>query len=191
MKTKPVKRTDKTVASLFLQNLADVANATDGELIVVELVSWCSSCIHDVIALLLLVLALGFSWGALRSRVVLRVRKREKKHHRLKQEGTKCTGLINSFPLRINVAHLSNSPGSQSCVLLHVQKWYGRLLEGRGRHSSVQWLYQCWETSFFRQSTACFFHRCLQSSLGMKSTSWNEPSSKPQLQKKKKKAFAH
>lgn len=68
-----------------------------------------------------------------------------------------------------------NSPGSQSCVLLHVQTWYGRLSEVRGRRSSVQWLYPCSETSFFHPSTACFFHRYLRSSLGNRSTSWNEP----------------
>lgn len=39
VKSLTVKRTNKAVASLFLQHLADVANATDGELIVVELVS--------------------------------------------------------------------------------------------------------------------------------------------------------
>lgn len=70
MKLKTVKRTDKAVASLFFQDLADVAHTADRELIIVELVSWCSSCIHDIIALLLLVLALGFSWGAFRSWVV-------------------------------------------------------------------------------------------------------------------------
>ena len=55
---KTVERTDKTVASLLLQHLADVTHATDGELIIVELVSRCGSCIHDIIALLLLVLTL-------------------------------------------------------------------------------------------------------------------------------------
>lgn len=85
------RHTNKAVAPLFFQHLTDVTNTTDGELIVVELVSRCSSCIHDIIALLLLVLTLGFSWGALRSRVMLRVRKKErKKNHRLKEEGTKC-----------------------------------------------------------------------------------------------------
>lgn len=174
--TKSPERTDKTVASLFLQNLADVAHATDGELIIVKLVSRCSSCIHYIIALLLFVLAFGFSWGALGSRVMLGVR-RGKKNLRLKKKkkGMKCRSLLNSLSLCINVAHLRNSPGSQSCVLLHVQKWYGRLLEVRGRHSSVQWLYQCWETSFFHLSTACFFHRCLRSSLEMTSRRWNLP----------------
>lgn len=160
--------TNKAVAPLLLQHLADVTNTTDGELIVVELVARCSSCIHDIIALLLLVLAFGFSWGALRSRVMLAERKKKRK------KGQSEQSLINFFSPNINVAHLSNSPGSQSCVLLHVQKWYERLLEVRGRRSSVRWLYQCWETSFFRLSTACFFHRCLQSSLRRKSTSWNK-----------------
>lgn len=92
-----------------------------------------------------------------------------KNNHRLKEEGQSvCTSLIHSFSLCRNGLRLSNSPGSQSCVLLHVQKWYGRLLEVRGRHSSVRWLYQYWETSFFHLSTACFFHRCLQSSLKKK-----------------------
>lgn len=57
--------TNKTVAPLFLQHMADVAHATDGELVVVQLVSRRSSRIHDVIALLLFVLALGFTGGAL------------------------------------------------------------------------------------------------------------------------------
>lgn len=71
IRTKTVKRTDKTVSPLLLQHLADVAHAADGELIIVELVSRRGSCIHNIIALLLLVLALGFSWSALRARVML------------------------------------------------------------------------------------------------------------------------
>lgn len=75
---KSVKRTDETVASFLLQHLADVAHATDGELVVVELVARRGSRVHDIIALLLLVLALGFSRSALGSRVVLRRRKKRK-----------------------------------------------------------------------------------------------------------------
>lgn len=60
----------------------------------------------------------------------------------------------------------NNLPGSQSCGLLHERRWCERLLEVRGRRSSVQWWYQCSATSFFHQSTTCFFHRFLQSSLG-------------------------
>lgn len=37
--TDGLTRLDKTVASLFLQHLADVSHAADGELIIVELVS--------------------------------------------------------------------------------------------------------------------------------------------------------
>lgn len=50
--------TDEAVASLLLQHLADVAHAADGELVVVELVSRRGSGVHDVVALLFLVLAL-------------------------------------------------------------------------------------------------------------------------------------
>lgn len=38
-RTEPAERTDKTVAPLLLQHLADVAHAADGELIIVEFVS--------------------------------------------------------------------------------------------------------------------------------------------------------
>lgn len=37
-RTEPAERTDKTVAPLLLQHLADVAHAADGELIIVEFV---------------------------------------------------------------------------------------------------------------------------------------------------------
>lgn len=67
-----MKPTDKAAASLFLQHLADVAHATNGELVIVELVSRRGSRVHDIIALLLLVRALGFSRGALESGVMLR-----------------------------------------------------------------------------------------------------------------------
>lgn len=69
-------RTHKTVVSLLLQHVGDVVDAAHGELVVVELVPRRGSRIHDVIALLLHVLAFGFSWGAFRSRVVLRTRRR-------------------------------------------------------------------------------------------------------------------
>jgi len=75
---KTVTRTDKTVAPLLLQHLADVAHAADGELVIVELVAGGSPGIHDIIALLLLVLALGFSGGALGSRVVLGTTEKER-----------------------------------------------------------------------------------------------------------------
>lgn len=63
--------TDEAVAPLLLQHLADVAHAADRELIVVELVPRRGSGVHDVVALLLLVLALRLSRGALGSRVML------------------------------------------------------------------------------------------------------------------------
>lgn len=63
--------TDEAVSSLLLQHLADVAHAADGELVVVEFVSGSGSGVHDVVPLLLLILALGFSRGALGSGVML------------------------------------------------------------------------------------------------------------------------
>lgn len=69
--TESAELTNEAVASLLLQHLADVAHAADGELVVVEFVSRSGSGVHDVVALLFLVLALGLSRGALGSRVVL------------------------------------------------------------------------------------------------------------------------
>ena len=57
--------TDEAVAPLLLQHLADVAHAADGELVVVELVSRGGPGVHDVVPLLLLVLALGLPRSAL------------------------------------------------------------------------------------------------------------------------------
>ena len=65
-------RTDEAVAPLLLQHLTDVTHAAAGELVVVELVSRGGAGVHDVVPLLLLVLALGLPWGALCSRVMLR-----------------------------------------------------------------------------------------------------------------------
>lgn len=67
----PSGRTHKTVVPLLLQHVGDVVHATHGELVVVELVPRRGSGIHDVVALLLHVLAFGFSWCALGSGVML------------------------------------------------------------------------------------------------------------------------
>lgn len=67
----PGGRTDKTVVPLLLQHVGDVVHAAHGELVVVELVPRRGSGVHDVVALLLHVLAFGLSWRALGPRVML------------------------------------------------------------------------------------------------------------------------
>lgn len=135
------RRTDKTVVPLLLQHVGDVVHAAHGELVVVELVPRRSSGIHDIIALLLHVLAFGLSWCALRSRVMLRERRRTT--GQLNENGDKsASGWLNSPHVHEFLRHAANSPGSQSCALLHVQKWYERLSAERGRRSSELWLFQ-------------------------------------------------
>lgn len=48
--------TNKTAVSLLCQHSTNIADAADGELVVVELVPRCGSGVHDVVAPLLFVL---------------------------------------------------------------------------------------------------------------------------------------
>lgn len=63
--------THKAVSPFLIQHLADVANTAHGELVVVQLVSWCGSSIHYVVAFFLLILALWLAWSAFRAWIML------------------------------------------------------------------------------------------------------------------------
>lgn len=70
------KPTDKTIVSLFHQDGTYIADAADWEFVVVSLVPGCGPGVHDVVALLLLVLKLGLSRGAFDPRIMLQNKER-------------------------------------------------------------------------------------------------------------------